>query len=200
MEKTNVIVIGIGAVVAIGVSVMIVAGSNGSTDPTASNGSLQGLQETEAPWQPEYKFLAQRIEATKIPPPGRETYHVHARLHVYVDGKQTPVPMNIGLNPQARLTSALHTHDAEGIVHIEADAPRDVKLSEFFTIWGVKFTKDQLGAYKNQADKTLQVFVNEKPVEDFENYLIKPKDEVIVGYGSPGSFPTKPPKPFPEGL
>ncbi len=190
-------ILGVGAVVAVGVSVLIVLGSKGGGS-TTSAGSLQGLQETEAPWQPEYKFLAERLTAAKIPPPGSEKYHVHGRLSVFIDGKQTPVPNNIGLNQ--RQASALHTHDAEGIMHIEADAPRDVKLSEFFIVWGVKFSKDQIGKYKNESGKTVQVFVNGQKVDDPENYLIKPRDDVVVGYGAEGSFPAKPAAELPKDL
>lgn len=196
-KRMNVIILSVGAVVAVGVSLMVVLSSSSGG---SGSGSMQGLQETEAPWMPEYKFLAQRVKAANIPPPGRETYHVHARMNVYVDGKQTPVPENVGLSTTPRVMSALHTHDPGGIIHIEADAPREVKLSEFFAIWGVKFANDQLGAYKNTEGKTVQVFANGQPVQDPESYIIKPKDQLNVGYGAPGSFPTTQAEPFPPDL
>lgn len=198
-EKTmNYWIAGVGAALAVGVTLLVVLGSQGGG--SSSGGALSGLQETEAPWKPEYKFLAERVKAANIPPPGRETYHVHARMEVYVDGKKVTVPENIGLSTTPRVMSALHTHDAEGIIHIEADAPREVKLSEFFTIWGVKFSKDQIGAYRSTADKTVQVFANGKPVDDPENYIVRPKDLINVGYGAPGSVPATQAEPFPEGL
>lgn len=197
-KRMNIIILSVGAVTAVGVSLLILLGGQGGG--SSSSGSLQGLQETEAPWKPEYKFLAERVKAANIPPPGRETYHVHARMNVYINGKPVEVPMNVGLSTTPRVMSALHTHDAEGIIHIEADAPREVKLSEFFTIWGVKFSKDQLGAYKNAGGKTVQVFANGKPVDDPENYIVKPKDQINVGYGAPGSFPATQSQPFPPDL
>lgn len=189
-------IVGVGLTVAVSLGLLVGLSGSGSK----SGGSLSGLQETEAPWKPEYKFLAERVKAANIPPPGRETYHVHARMNVYIDGKQVPVAENIGLSQTPRVMSALHTHDAAGIIHVEADAPRDVKLSEFFTIWGVKFSKEQIGAYRNTADKKVQVFANGKPVDDPENYVIKPKDQINVGYGAPGSFPAVQSEPFPPDL
>ena len=197
-KRMNIIILSVGGVVAVGVSVLSVLG--GQSGRSSSSGSLQGLQETKAPWQPEYKFLAERIKAANIPPPGRETYHVHARMNVYAEGKQVPVPLNVGIDQKTRTMSALHTHDAEGIIHIEADVPREVKLSEFFTIWGVKFSKDQLGGYKNEGGNTVQVFVNGKPVDDPENYIVKPKDLINVGYGAAGSVPAAQSEPFPKDL
>lgn len=193
MEKKYTILIAAAIVAfAAGVSGLIVSSNSSS----GNQGGVTGLSETKGPWQPEYTGLTTRIRELRIPAPGTEKYHVHARLAIYAEGQKLPVPTNIGLTSGA--LSALHTHDDTGLMHIEADAPFEVKLSDFFTIWGVKFTDTQVGGYKNDETKTLQVFVNGKKVDSPANYVVQAKDTIIVGHGTPDSFPTNDTSPFPE--
>lgn len=201
MEKTQkLILIGVAGVVAVGMSVLLIVGGNTNSSSQGGNASA-GLQETPGPWQPEYQNLASRIKALNIPPPGTEKYHVHARLKVYAEGKELPVPANIGLSQQSQLFSALHSHEQDGIIHIEADNPFEVKLSDYFTVWGVKFSSDQLGGYRNAADKTVQAYVNGNKVDDPASYVVKAQDSIAVGYGAASSFPPNPfAEPFPTNL
>jgi hypothetical protein len=191
--KQTWLILGGALLVAVVMSVVIVAGSGGS-------GKGRGLQDGPPPWQPEYSGLRERIQSLGIPAPGRETYHIHARLHVYANGQPVTVPANIGIDQASGTASALHTHDTQGIIHIEADQPFTVKLSDFFEIWGVKFADDQLGSFKNAGDQTLQVFVNGTKVDKPSTYVLKAHDTVIVGYGKADSFPTTDANPFPAGL
>jgi hypothetical protein len=178
----------------VGVSALIVS----SNSSGGGQSGVSGLSEAKAPWPPNYTGLATRLRDLNIPPPGNETYHIHARLSVFVDGKQVPVPANIGLGGGS--PSALHTHDDSGIIHIESDAAFPAKISDFLAVWGVKFSNTQLGGYKNEGSKTVQVFVNGQPVQNPQTYELKPHDSVVVGYGAPNSFPTNDPTPFPSGL
>jgi len=171
--------------------------SGGSSDPTKLSA---GLQTGPAPWQPEYTHLADRFEASGLPQSGTEAYHIHALLRVYVNGKQQPIPANIGIDPSGAFLAALHTHDTSGIIHMESDNFFPFKLGQFFDIWGVKFTDSQIGAYYNQGQNTLQVYVNGKKIADPVNYQLKRHDTIVVAYGKPGSFPTKIPANFPNGL
>ena len=45
----------------------------------------------------------------------------------------------------------------------------------------------------------LQTWVNGKQVKDGPGYVMKPHDKIIVGFGKPGSFPTKDNFQFPAG-
>ncbi|MFL5886886.1 MAG: hypothetical protein ACJ77M_17590 [Thermoleophilaceae bacterium] len=171
--------------------------SGSSPDPSKLSA---GLQTGPAPWQPEYTHLADRFEASGLPQSGTEQYHIHALLRIYVSGKQQPVPANIGIDPSGQFLAALHTHDTSGIIHMESDNFFPFKLGQFFDIWGVKFTDSQLGAYYNQGQNTVQVYVNGKKVADPVNYELKRHDTIVVAYGKPGSFPTKIPANFPNGL
>lgn len=196
-KKTTYIIVGVALLVAVTVSALLI--SKGTSSEPVSN-DLPGLQETRGPWQLEYTNLLQRIQTLNIPPPGSEKYHIHARMAIYIDGQQQPIPANIGLDSSRGVMAALHTHDTDSIIHVEADQPRDVRLSEFFGIWGVKFSGQQIGGYKNSGDRTVQVYVNGKKIDDPVNYLIQPHDTIIVGYGQPGSFPVTAADPFPSNL
>ena len=84
----------------------------------------------------------------------------------------------------------MHTHDASGVIHIESSEQYPFTLGQFFTIWGVKFTATQLGSYVAGAGNVLAVYANGKPVSNPAGYVMKPHDDIVVGYGKPGSFPT----------
>jgi hypothetical protein len=189
------------AVVVVVVVVLLVSGGSSSSDnastaasnsgSTTSNLPTDGLRTTTAPWAPEYSFLAQRLSELNFPDQSDIGYHIHAVLFVYVDGKQVPVPANIGIDPQGRFIAALHTHDGTGVVHMEATRPYPFTLGEFINVWGVDFSANNLGAYKAGDGKVLQLWVNGKQVSDPVNYRMKPHDVMILAYGRPGSFPTK---------
>jgi hypothetical protein len=163
-------------------------------------GADRGLEVGPAPWAPEYSLLAQRLSALGLPSPSESAFDIHAMLRIYVKGKQEPVPANIGIDPQGRFLAPLHTHDASGIVHIESEKPYPFTLGEFFAVWGVKFTPSQIGSYRDGSADALRTYVNGRPVRDPTRYVIKAHDNIVVGYGKQGSFPTKPSVSVPNGL
>ena len=121
-------------------------------------------------------------------------------LRVYVNGHQTPVPANLGIDPNGQFLAPLHTHDTSGIIHMEADQPYPFTLGQFFTIWGVKFTPTQLGGYVAGNGNAVATYVNGKPVANGPGYVMKPHDAIVVAYGKPGSFPTNFKAVFAQGL
>jgi hypothetical protein len=190
---------GVAAVVAaVAVVVVLVAGGGGSG--SAKSSASNGLLTTRAPWPAVKDGLPQRAAALGLPQPSDTIYHVHARLRVYVDGKPVTVPANIGIDPSTGFLDSLHTHDTTGIIHMEAVRPYNFTLGQFFTVWGVKFTSSQLGAYKVGGGKVLAVYANGKKVANPTGYAMKAHDNIVVGYGRPGSFPTRISGPFPAGL
>jgi hypothetical protein len=188
---------GLLAAIVVVVIVLIVSSGGGGGSSTASSGGGNnpaadiGLSDGTAPWPPEYTHLAQRLGAYNFPQQTDIGYHVHAELKVYINGKQTTVPANLGIDPQGRFISPIHTHDTSGVVHMESTSYYPFTLGEFINIWGVDFTDQQLGGYKAGNGKVLQLWVNGKQVADPVNYKMKAHDIMILGYGKPGSFPHK---------
>jgi hypothetical protein len=85
-------------------------------------------------------------------------FHIHAHLTIFVNGQPRSVPASIGIpNGQAEQSQYgpfivsgtcfywLHTHAADGIVHIESPVQRTYTLGNFFDEWGVPLGPNQLG-------------------------------------------------------
>jgi len=206
------------AVVVVAVVIVVIAlgGGGGGDDETTSSGiafsedsvpaSVEtGVQDSPPPWKPDYKQLAQRIQAMGLPAVGNEAFHLHAWLHIYVDGKKEPVPANIGVDQVTGTLSPLHTHpvapdNPEGIIHMEADSEFDFTLGQFMATWGVKFSDSQIGSLKAKGDQKLQVYLNGQRVSDPVNVIMPEHGNIVIGYGKPGSFPTEPKLDWPPGL
>jgi hypothetical protein len=90
---------------------------------------------------------------------GEQTlFHIHAHLAIFVNGKARQVPAAIGIpGAQAQQTPNgpfittgtcfywLHTHAADGIIHIESPVQRTYTLGEFFDEWGQPLGPAQVG-------------------------------------------------------
>lgn len=163
----------------------------GAANPRQPDGAA--LLRTEAPWEPQTAGLRERVEEAGFPPVGDESFHVHALLSVYVEGEQVPVPANIGIDPQSGFHSPLHTHTPDGVIHFEADDPSPFTVQQVFSMWGVDFGRDRLGAYTPEGENQIHVYVNGEPAADPVNYELREGDNVVVAYGPSGSFPTEPP-------
>jgi hypothetical protein len=85
-------------------------------------------------------------------------FHIHAHLTIFVDGSPRQVPAGIGIpGAQAQATADgpfidtgtcfywLHTHAADGIIHIESPVRRVYTLGDFFDEWGLPLGPDQVG-------------------------------------------------------
>ncbi|MGI8803304.1 MAG: hypothetical protein ACR2KV_14255 [Solirubrobacteraceae bacterium] len=200
------------SVAAVAAVVLLIVVARGGLGPSAAShprtpaaaapgqAALPGLQSTPAPWNPEYRHLPQRLATLGLPDLSDTVFHIHAMLRVFVDGVPVTVPANIGLPDTGNALSPLHTHDASGIIHLESTRRFAFTLGQVFDVWGVVFTRTQLGAYRDSGARTLQIYVNGRPVADGPAYPLRSHDTVVVGFGRPGSFPTNQPGDFSGGL
>ena len=90
------------------------------------------------------------------------TYHVHSLLKIRVDGAEAPVPANVGVRPGVCLYW-LHTHDANGLVHVEAPTQREFTLGQFFEVWGQPLGSDQVGPNVVGDGEQVFAFVDGQP-------------------------------------
>jgi hypothetical protein len=85
-------------------------------------------------------------------------FHIHAHLTIFVKGVARRVPFGIGITkgqvqntPQGQFIGGggcfywLHTHAADGIVHIESPQQRTFTLGNFFDVWNQKLSPQQVG-------------------------------------------------------
>ncbi|HWX96077.1 MAG TPA: hypothetical protein VNZ01_04420 [Solirubrobacteraceae bacterium] len=127
-----------------------------------------------------------------IPPGGKETFHIHAMLHIYVRGLLTPLPANIGLDAAKGVESSMHTHDSTGIIHMEAPHPYAYTLGDFFSVWGVKLGPAQVGGLKGLGGAHLHFYLNGRPLSNPAALVLHREDSVVIGYGPDSSFPHTP--------
>jgi hypothetical protein len=70
------------------------------------------------------------------------SFHIHAHLTIYVNGKKEPVPAGIGIPTDGTCIYWLHTHTSDGIIHIEAPQQQSNEaLDDFLAIWTEGFPK-----------------------------------------------------------
>lgn len=167
-------------------------GSSSSAAPPGLTIAGPGLQTDSPPWHPEYRHLAQRLREIGIPPGGKETFHIHAMLHIYVNGLLVPLPADIGLDQAAGIESSMHTHDSTGIIHMEAPHPDNYTLGDFFAVWGVKLGPAQVGGLTGYGGDKLHFFLNGKPLTNPAALVLHRSDSVVIGYGPVGGFPHNP--------
>jgi hypothetical protein len=125
-------------------------GATGSEDvPVPAAAPVAGLA-TAATGQPVDQISCQTSEQI--------VFHIHAHLAIFVNGKARQVPAAIGVpGAQAQQTPNgpfvatgtcfywLHTHAADGIIHIESPVQRTYTLGEFFDEWGQPLGPAQVG-------------------------------------------------------
>jgi len=160
----------IGALAA--VVALIAAGSGGAAgtgDPAGPEGPPvehgRALAPAAAP------LPGQTVDGIQCQSSEQALFHIHARLTVYVGGRSRSVPYGIGIgDPQTTPTPAgrfvtagscfawLHTHVADGIIHIESPVRRTYLLGDFFDIWKQPLSATRAGP----ARGPVVAFVNGK--------------------------------------
>jgi hypothetical protein len=156
-------------------------------EPATPPDELPGELATEAPWPANGELALERADAIGLPAEGT-TLHEHANVQVFVHGQQETVPEGIGNNGEQ--FAAIHTHTADGLVHIESAQIRDFTLGEFFDVWGVRLTGTCLGAYCAQGDDELIVFRNGERVSgSIRDVVLDDQTVVVVTFGTPDELP-----------
>lgn len=163
-----------------------------------------GLRTTGLPW-PRPADQQARVKAAGLTLTPQETLHVHyhAHLDVFVDGKPVTVPAGLGINagPDGQLPehgapgiAPLHTHDASGVLHIEAPRQQRFTLGQVFAEWGVLLTGGRVGAYS-----PVRVYVDgQRSSGNPDRIVLTPHEEIAVVAGG-GHVPVPSGYRFPPG-
>jgi hypothetical protein len=113
------------------------------------------------------------------------SYHVHAHLALFVNGKQIAIPKFIGFAPNNTGGGCLywvHTHDAAGIIHVEAPHLQKFTLGNFFDIWGQPLNNSQIATYKGPVT----AYVNgNKYVGDLSAIPLSAHQQITLEVGTP---------------
>jgi hypothetical protein len=133
------------------------------------------------------QFYGQPIDAIQCEASEQVVYHVHAHLTIFVNGQPRQIPYAIGIAPPIQVTQTvsggfvsggscfywLHTHAADGIIHIESPTQKLYTLGQFFDMWGQSLAPGQVGP----ATGTLAIFVDGQP------YSGNPRDIELTAHG-----------------
>ena len=106
----------------------------------------------------------QKVDGISCQTNEQTIFHIHAHLTIFVNGSAHQVPAAIGIpGARAQNTAAgqfigsgtcfywLHTHAADGIVHIESPVHRTYTLGNFFDEWGQPLGPNQVGPAKGHV-------------------------------------------------
>jgi hypothetical protein len=102
----------------------------------------------------------QSVDGIACGPTEQLVFHIHAHLTIFVRGAARVVPFGIGIAPpleveqtQAGLYAAggqcfsyLHTHAADGIIHVESPVQRVYTLGDFFDVWKQPLARNRVGS------------------------------------------------------
>ncbi len=111
--------------------------------------------------------------------------HYHPVLKVLLNRKPVTVPANIGVDPATGAMSGLHTHTADGVIHVEAEETGETfTLGQFFTEWGVTLSTDQVGDVHARKGGAVIVTVNGSPYDgDPAELQLEPDQQIEVQVG-----------------
>lgn len=114
----------------------------------------------------------------------RLDYHVHTHLTLIVEGQEVEVGGNIGIRPDCLFW--LHTHSANGILHVEAPQQRAFTLGQFFAVWDQPLSSTQLLSNPADATHEVQATVNgETWTGDPAGIPLDDLTTVVLEYGPP---------------
>lgn len=127
------------------------------------------------------------------PQNGRVIMHIHATLHIIVEGKSVTIPANIGINPELYKShdldaygmknpsmSPLHMHDSSGVIHVESTEVRPFTLGEFFDVWGVAFSEDCIMDKCSNGTDKVRMYVDGKERNDFRQHVFMDGEEIEI--------------------
>jgi hypothetical protein len=92
------------------------------------------------------------VDCDTLPP----IQHTHQHLTLIANGVQRAIPLGVGTKDPfiiqnfviaARCFYWLHTHDASGILHVEAPVTTQFTLGQFFAIWGQPLSRTNVGGF-----------------------------------------------------
>jgi len=109
-------------------------------------------------------------------------YHSHPALSITINGSSVNIPSGVGIG--GACNHPIHTHSADGVLHVETDENRDYTLSDFFLIWG-NHDNDAQRAIFNSTEifgahaisghtLTMTITINGNPTTSslFQNYVL----------------------------
>jgi hypothetical protein len=113
------------------------------------------------------------------------SYHVHSHLDVFVNGVQQQIPSQIGILSSPSCLYWLHTHSADGVIHVEAPETRQFTVGQFLDIWKQTST-NSTALFNSISNMSVTAYVNGEKFEgDYRTIPIESLKEIVLAYGTP---------------
>jgi hypothetical protein len=194
------------AAAAVGITLAVTGGGSpatATTEPLSVLGTLKPALAAAGT-----AASGQTIDGISCAASEQTLFHIHAHLTIFVDGVAKQVPAGIGIpGPQSQNTPQgtfvgggtclywLHTHAADGIVHIESPVKRAFTLGQFFDEWGQPLGPSTVGP----ANGTVVTIVDGKVYKgDPRNVDLTKHEQIQLEVGKPYVGPET--IKFPSGL
>ena len=97
--------------------------------------------------------------------------HIHPELKIEMDGKDVPLPTDIGMTGSCE--RAIHTHEDVGVIHVESQTVRDFTLGDFFDVWGEPLRKDRYD---------LEMTVDSAQSLELDKLILRDKQKIVLKY------------------
>jgi hypothetical protein len=126
-----------------------------------------------------------------------DAVHFHPKLTILIDGEHIVLPDDIGSRTGKIIDTHLsgmrmsptHTHESDGTIHIEnnnpSSKPETLTLGYFFKVWDKQFNSECIFDYCSNGGK-IMMSVNGVENNEFGNYMMRDKDEIVIEYVSNG--------------
>jgi hypothetical protein len=189
--------VAIAVVLIVGGVVAAIASSGSKSSSSRSLGPERIPVPAGAPLAPiDTTRYGQPIDGIQCEAAEQVAYHIHAHLAIFVEGQARQVPYGVGIAPPLQMVGSggntfvnggscfywLHTHAADGVIHIESPTQKLYTLGQFFDIWGQPLTTGQVGPAVGQVT----VFVNNNPYTgDPRTITLSAHDNVQLDVGTP---------------
>ncbi|MDQ2680721.1 MAG: hypothetical protein M3Y21_06850 [Candidatus Eremiobacteraeota bacterium] len=119
--------------------------------------------------------------------------HVHAHLQLFARGRKIAVPAMIGIPNGSGCLYWLHTHQDDGVIHIESPVKRPFTLGQFFDIWGSSLSWTHAAGAQAARSKRLSITIDGHPYRgrDPRTIVLRDRQEIVIQSGPPYGRPEK---------
>jgi hypothetical protein len=128
--------------------------------------------------------------------------HYHAHLSILIDGNETTLPAGVGIDQTDQCLYWMHTHQADGVIHIEAPksaATRKFTLGNIFDIWHKPLDSTHVGDTTLTSSQKLVIYVDGKPFTGNPRSIVLGAHTLVVLEVTPPEVNPPPSFTFPAG-
>ncbi len=117
-------------------------------------------------------------------------FHIHQHLAISIHGKAIAIPSDIGRPIVTPCLYWLHTHTADGLIHVEAPQFRTFTLGNLFDVWGEPLSATAVASARLKRGE-LHVFVDGKQyLGDPRKIELSQHTDIALEAGAPYAKPT----------